>query len=766
MRTFGAFLLALATAVPVFAQTNDPVIQGPPPPELPEMIARDAQGRITMRALRVPSPFVFDGVLEEPFYRDVKPVGDFIQQEPTAGLPATEKTEVWVFFDRVNLYVSARMYDSQPERRVATELRRDANNLFNNDHFGVSFDGFYDRRNGYGMAVALSGGLLDWSITNEQPNNSWNGVWDARTSTFDGGWSVEIRFPFRSFRYREGNTIWGMNFRRRVTYKNELSYLAPVLASWGRPAMSRMSVAASVVGIDTPPLGKNIDLKPYALGSMLTDRAANPPVSNLGDGNVGVDMKWGITQSLVTDLTVNTDFAQVEDDQQVVNLTRFSVLFPEKRDFFMEGADTFNFANGSVGTGGTGGGGGSAGSGQNTSTVPVLFYSRRIGLNNSGLEVPIRVGGRMLGRSGMWRYGFLNIQTAESQTANAASTNFTVLRVNRDFFRRSRVGAIFTRRTPVAATRYGASGKDNLAFGLDTVFSPTANTSLNAYAAKTDTPGRTGNDTSYRGRFDWNADRYGLSAEHLAVGADFNPEVGFLRRTAFKRSYGQARFSPRPKHLAGIRKLYYIASVDYITDPKNRPESKEVQGNFQFELNNSDTFSVDASRNYERLVNRFEVGKNLFVPAGEYSMTQSHATYAFGQQRPVSGSLTAGYSEFYGGKLTELSWNGRVELSNRFYVEPQLSWNRVDVPQGKANSNLYASRATYTLTRRMFFSALVQYQSRTDSFTTNARFRWEYLLGSELFVVYSDGRTTLNNIGYPDLQNRSFVVKITRLMRW
>jgi hypothetical protein len=731
----------------------------------PAVIARDEQGHVTVRAIKLPSPLNFDGALDEPFYRDVPPFGDFIQQEPHEGQPATEKTEVWVFYDRDNLYVCARLYDTEPDHRVATEMRRDANNLYNNDHFGVSFDGFYDRRNGYGFAINPQGGLLDWSINNEQPNNSWNGVWDAKTGTFSNGWTLEIRFPFRSFRFRENGHIWGLNLRRRVTYKNEVSFLAPVLASWGRPGMSKMSVAATLVGLEVPGAGRNIDLKPYALGSLLSDNTARPPVSNKGDGNVGFDVKWGVRQTLVADLTVNTDFAQVEDDQQVVNLTRFSVLFPEKRDFFLEGADTFNFANGSAGTGGTGGGGGSQGSGQNTSTAPLLFYSRRIGLNN-GLEIPIRAGGRLLGRSGLWRYGILNIQTADSKDANTPGTNFSVLRVNRDFLRRSRVGAIVTRRDPVAATRYGASGNDNLAYGLDTLISPTNDTSLAAYAAKTDSPGRTGDDTSYRGRFDWNADKYGIAAEHLSVGVDFNPEVGFLRRTAFRRSYGQVRYSPRPRNWSGIRKVFYIASVDYITDTKNHPESKEAQGNFQLELNNSDTFSFDTSRNYERLVNRFEVGKNLFVPAGQYEMTQAHATYTFGQQRPISGSLTAARSGFYGGTLSELTWSGRVELSKQFYLEPQLSWNRVNVPQGAANSNLYSSRATYTLSTHMFVSALVQYQSRTDSVTSNARFRWEYLPGSELFVVYSDGRTTLDSTGFPDLQNRSLVIKVTRLLRW
>lgn len=708
---------------------------------------------------------MFDGVLEEPFYREVPPFGDFIQQEPHEGQPATDKTEVWVFYDRDNLYVSARMYDAEPDKRIATEMRRDANNLYNNDHFGVSFDGFYDRRNGYGFAVNALGGMLDWSITNERPNNDWNGLWDVKTSTFSNGWTVEIKFPFRSFRFRENGHVWGMNFRRRVVYKNEVATLAPVLAAWGRPAMSKMSVAATVTGIEVPPRGKNLDVKPYALGSLATDRTVRPPVANSGDGNLGFDVKWGVRQTLVADLTVNTDFAQVEDDQQVVNLSRFSVLFPEKRDFFLEGADTFNFANGSAGTGGTGGGGGTQGSSQNTSTAPLVFYSRRIGLNNN-LTVPIPLGGRLLGRSGPWQYGALNMETAESKDANTPATNFTVLRVNHDLFRRSRVGAIFTRRDPLTTTRLGTNGPDNLAYGVDSLISPNNDTTIVAYAAQTDTPGREGHDASYRGRFDWVPDKYGVSAEYLTVGTNFNPEVGFLRRTAFTRSYGQLRYSPRPgwRH---IRKIYFLSSVDYITDPDYRPESKEVQGNYQMDFENSDGFSADVSRNYERLTARFDVGNGVFIPPGEYEETQAHASYTLGQQRPVSGTVTFGHSGFYGGTLNELTWSaGRVELTRQFYVEPTLSWNRVDVPQGAANNNLFSTRATYTLSPRMFTSALVQYQARTHTVTTNARFRWEYRPGSELFVVYSDGRSTLDDPLTASLLNRSFVVKVTRLFRW
>jgi hypothetical protein len=746
MRIPGAVLLVACLSVPAFAQTSDPPLEGPAPPAPPAVIAREGT-QVTLRTMRVPSPLTFDGALDEPFYGEVPSFGDFIQQEPHEGAAATEKTEVWVFYDRDYLYVSARMWESESGRRIATEMRRDANNIGTGDHFAVTFDPFYDRRNGYGFVVNPIGGMLDWMITDEQPNNSWNGVWDARTGTFPNGWTVEIRFPFRSFRIRESGHVWGINFRRMARWKNETSMLTPIPAAWGRPGMSHMSVAATLTGLETPGRGLNIDLKPYALGSLLTDRNASPAYSNDPDGNVGFDLKWKVRQTLVADLTVNTDFAQVEDDEAQVNLTRFSLQFPEKRDFFLEGADTFAF-----------------GSGGNTSTAPLLFYSRRIGLNN-GTAVPIRAGGRLLGRSGPWRYGLLDIQTAESEAGRAASTNFAVARVNRDILTRSRIGAMLTRRDPVAATVPGGSANENLAYGVDTNINPTRDISILGWAARTDTPGRTGDDASYRGRFDWNADRYGLQGEYMSVGADFNPEVGLLRRSAFKRSYGQARFSPRPSW-RGIRKVYYQASIDYITDPQLRPESKELQGSYQMDLDNGDTWSVDATRTYERLERPFEVGRRLSVPVGEYTADQVRGTFTLGPQRPVSGSITAARGGYYGGTLTEVTWRGRVELSPQFYTEPTVSFNHVDVPQGTANSNLFSTRATYTISPRMFVSALVQYQSRVDSVTTNARFRWEYLPGSELFVVYSDGRTTLDSHGFPDLQNRSFVVKVTRLMRW
>jgi hypothetical protein len=336
--------------------------------------------------------------------------------------------------------------------------------------------------------------------------------------------------------------------------------------------------------------------------------------------------------------------------------------------------------------------------------------------------------------------------------------------LQRDLFRRSRIGALVTYRDPIASTPAGADGASNTAYGVDTLIAPTNDISITAYLAQTKSPGKDGNDLSYRGRFDWNSDKYGIQAENLAVEANFNPEVGFLRRTAFRRSFGQGRYSPRPRW-RGVRKIYYIGSYDYITDTKNNPESKELQGTFQMDLENSDAWTVDATRNYERLTRPLDAGKNLLIPAGEYDFAQVRGTYTLGPQRPVSGSVTVARGSFYDGTLSELTWRGRVEFSQQFYVEPTLSWNRVSEGERSADSNLIGSRVTYTLSPRMFVSALAQFQSRTDTLTTNARFRWEYLPGSELFVVYSDGRNTLDD-RLATLENRSFVVKVTRLLRW
>jgi hypothetical protein len=744
-----AFLAAL-TLVPCLAAAapgKDTVtIDGPAEPVPPAVVSRDEAGHVTIRAIRLTEPLTLDGRLDERLYHDNESITDFVQQEPLEGLPATEKTEAWVGYDEDAIYVGARLWESDSSKRVTSDMRRDANNLYNNDHFAILLDTFYDRRNGYAFFANSQGGLSDLAITNENATADWNGIWETRAATFDGGWTIEFRIPFRSIRFQENSRVWGINFRRNVRWKSEASFLTHIPASYARNGLYRTASAATLVGIEAPGRLRNIDVKGYALGSTITNRTATPAISNQGDGEIGADLKWGVTQNYVADFTYNTDFAQVEDDEQQVNLTRFNLLFPEKREFFLDSAQFFTF--------------GVQSGNYNNAELPVPFFSRRIGLEN-GSAVPIIGGARLMGRSGPYRVGVMQMRTGDAPAAKAVATDFSVVRVQRDIFRRSRIGVIGTRKAPSSSAT-----AHNAAYGVDAMLAPTENTQITHYISKTDTPGRDGSDISYRSRWNWNPDRWSIDVEQLYAGEDFNPEMGFHRRTeGFRRSHGKFEFSPRPKNLRGVRKIYYSVDVDYFEDAHGgRVQSRDEQAQFRVDFESGDVAQVDTVRTYEAIVAPFLVAKDVRIPAGSYDYTVSRASYTFGSQRKVSGTASTRHGSFYAGNLHELSWRSRIEFSPQLYAEPTITWNDVGGPFGDGTNNLVSTRLTYTVSPRMFFSALVQYQSRTDSISTNARFRWEYRPGSELFVVYNDGRNTLAR-GIPDIQNRSFVIKVTRLFQ-
>src|SRR5918993_3245915 len=336
-RTVGAICLGVvALAAPATAQSR--------PAAAPLRTAAPAP---TVAARRVAVAPGIDGTLDEAIYSDTAPIVDFVQQEPNEFEPATEKTEAWIFFDDRNIYVSARCYESDSSRRVANEMRRDTNQLRQNDTFAVLFDTFHDKRNGYIFYANSIGGFADSQVTDEgPPNTDWNTVWSVRTANFDGGWSIEMAIPFKSLRYAPGtDQVWGVNLRRVVRWKNEWSYLAQVpRALTTFRGLLKVSSAGTLEGLQVPSGSRNLELKPFALAGASTDNTVTPPTSNERSGRVGGDLKYGITQNITADLTVNTDFAQVEVDEQQVNLTRFNLFFPEKRDFFLEGLGTFAFA--------------------------------------------------------------------------------------------------------------------------------------------------------------------------------------------------------------------------------------------------------------------------------------------------------------------------------------------------------------------------------------------------------------------------------------
>ena len=748
------------------------VIDGPPPPLAPDVIRRDDQGNATIRAVELPEGIRLDGQLDENVYFTVPAITGFIQQSPDEGAPATEETEAWILFDDDNIYVAARVWDSAPPSQwVANEMRRDTRQLRQNDTFAVILDTFYDRRNGVAFYTNPLGAIADFQITNEgNPNSDWNPIWDVRTGRFDGGWTVEMEIPFQSLRYRPGPAqVWGVQLRRNVRRKNEWAYLTalPISAGSGPGGIFRVSDAGTLVGLDAPSGSANLEIKPYGIGGISTNLAAAEPTVNAGSGDGGLDVKYGITQNLTADFTYNTDFAQVEVDEQQVNLTRFSLFFPEKREFFLEGRGIFGFARGGL-AGGFGGAlrrGGQGGGFFGGGNAPTLFYSRQIGLQNRTV-VPIVGGGRVTGKIGAFDVGVLNIQADEHAAAKAEMTNFTVVRLRRDILRRSSVGGIFTNRS-VSLLGDGSSQ----AYGADATFSFYENVSLLAYAARTQTPGNDGKDLSYQGRFNYAGDLYGFQGEHLVVEDNFIPEVGFLRRDNFRRTYGTARYSPRPRSLPGIRQFRLEGSYDYIeTADLGIVETRQSQLAFSTELENSDRFGVSVADNYEFLHREFTPGPDeVAFPVGGYQFFDVEGTYSPGAQRRLNGTITVRAGDYFNGTIRSVGFSrGRMEVTQRLSLEPSLSVNWIDSPQGSFRTDLLVSRVNFSFTPRMFFSGLIQYNSSSNTVSNNLRLRWEYQPGSELFVVYTEDRLTdpLRPDRFSELRNRGFVVKVNRLFRF
>ena len=675
----------------------------------------------------------------------------FRQIEPDEGKAATQKTEVFLGFTEDTLYVGVICHDKDPSGIIVSDSRRDSP-LADTDSFQFIVDGLYDHQNGLVFGTNPAGIEYDAQVTKEgtasfgagggQFNLNWDTSWQVKTSISEIGWQAEFAIPFKSLRYRSGREqVWGLNIMRFVRRKNEISYLTQLPAVMGLAGIFQASLAATLVGLEVPEASRSLEIKPYAISELTTDRNTVPRISNDLDGAVGLDVKYRVTDGLVADLTVNTDFAQVEADEQQVNLTRFSLFFPEKREFFLENLGLFAFGGGGANT-------------------PILFHSRRIGLNQTR-EVPIDAGGRLTGRIGRTTLGVMNIQTDDAPVAGALATNFSVVRVKQDILRRSSIGALFTGRS-LSTLGDGSSHT----YGLDGGLAFYDNLSINTYWAKTSTPGASGDDVSYRSQVNYNGDRYGVELERLVVGDDFNPEVGFLRRDDMERSFGSLRFSPRPQSIASVRKLSWSGFLDHITNRAGVLETREAHGMFGVEFANSDQLNVGYTRLYELLDRPFRIAPDVTIPIGGYDFQNVRASLSLGTQRTLAGTLLVQHGSFFSGDRTTIGFSrGRFEVTPQLSVEPSVSFNRIDLPEGQFTTQLLTTRTTYTVSPLMFVSGLLQYNSSNNSMSTNLRLRWEYRPGSELFVVYNDQRDTLAR-RFPELDNRAFIIKVNRLFRF
>ena len=724
-----------------------------PQSELTTVVDSNVPRRASVRAIPLSEPLEVDGQLEESVYTRIDATEGFLQQEPFEGKDATEKTEVWVFFDSVNLYISARLTHSDPERIVASEMRRDHRNIWSqNDSFSVVLDTFYDQRNGYLFRTNPLGALFDAQITDERNINSdWNTIWFVETSQTANGWVMEMALPFKSLRFSSGKSqIWGINFQRLVKWNNERTHLTLIPAAFDRMGILKLSFAADMVGLEVPESYTRMEVKPYLTGSLNTNRTIEPMIANQKDGDVGFDAKYGLTEGLTFDFTYNTDFAQVEDDEAQVNLTRFSLFFPEKREFFLEGQGIFNF----------GGRDTRPFSFDGPSDMPVMFFSRRIGLSGRN-AIPILAGGRLTGRAGPYSIGLLNITTNDVTESAVPRTNFSVVRLKRDIFNRSNVGFIGTYRDNNAENTGSAA-----TYGVDGNFTFFENLNMNAYYARSITPKPEKNGLSYRTSLEYDSDSFGLAAEHLLVDSAFSPGIGFVRRENLRKSSASTRYSIRPSWFEAVRKFDFEGRYDYYERADTgMVETKTTEFESRARLESGDFVNVTYNRNVEVLFDSFEISDGIFVPMGNYSFDRVRGGVWFGGHRRLSGWIGAEVGGFLGGSRTELTYRGRVEFSSKFFIEPHVSMNWIKLAQGSFTTSVFRIRGNYTISPRSYIGGLFQYNSAAGLFSTNIRFRWEYRPGSDIFFVYSDGRDMLVG-NTPFLENRSVIVKFTRLFRF
>jgi hypothetical protein len=694
-----------------------------------------------------------DGLLTEEAWSRAPVLSELTQREPQEGEGASEGTEVRVLFDDENLYIGIRALDSEPHRVVSRILQRDrvmTKGGFSNrpefagdDAVAILLDPFLDRRNAYIFATNPNGAEFDALLSDEgkELNTDWRGVWEVAAARTPEGWSAELRIPLRTLRYPDGSTRpWGFNVYRIIRRKNE----EVLWQGWTREGggFHRVSLAGHLDGLQgLPALGKNLEAKPYVTLGQRQAPGEGPGLDREWEREMGLDLKTEIRPGLVLDLTVNTDFAQVEVDDQQVNLTRFSLFYPEKRDFFLENSGVFDFGL----------------PGSPFETPPFqLFFSRRIGIQEgAGEVVPILGGARLTGRVGGQTVGFITSLT-DRVGGLISRESFTVGRVKRDVGENNYVGVMLTdRRT---------SGESNTALGLDGSFFLTPSLHVYGWAAHTFTRGEGGDDLALGVTWDYTADLWGGMIQYLQVGPDVEAASGFVQRTDVRRLDLHGRRSFRPQ-LLGIRKVDFRVGANMLTGVDGGLQDYGVGPTLSTELQTGDQASLSFQRSEARPRHGFQLAGRLPVPPGEYDATNQSLRLSTGSHRPavLSGSLRR--AEFYGGTLR--AGGGTFALTPIPQVSMALGFNRnrVEIPSGTFTSDLLSLRAGYAFSTRLFTNLLVQHNSLDGFISTNLRVNFIHRPGSDLFLVFTEGREEEDGGGWR-ATDRGMVVKLTYLRRF
>ena len=703
----------------------------------------DLAPRPSASAARAPGPVRVDGVLDEEAWAAAPVIDEFWQQKPLTGYPASERTEVRILYDDRNLYIGAELHDQPGYRAIIPTLQRDPNTR-DGDAFGIMFDPFLDGKTVFSFFINPGGAIRDIQTSDDGRinNAAWDAAFELRTRVHDAGWTVELTIPWSQLRFdpTRGEQVWGMNILRRIRRNNEDATWAPMHRQWQLYVSSRAGTLRGFEGLET---GRNLSVKPFAL--------ASEPSGELQAGaetgfEVGGDLKYGITPGVTLDLTVNTDFSQVEVDQEQVNLTRFSLFLPEKREFFLENAGVFQFGDQGSPMTRTGA------SNRDFS----LFYSRRIGLGADGTPLPILGGGRVSGTADPVALGVLNMQTLRD--GDVDPENFTVARVRTEPVPGLTVGGLFGNRSTT-----DGSPANNQSYGVDADFQ-----ALNGYlliqSYLAGTQGRDADGESlprqWAGRLSagWRDPFWEIFALYRHFDEDFDPGIGFVRRTGIDHGYATLGVRPRPDWPA-ILELNPFVEGHVYSNPEGLMETRLLTGGMDVDFRDGSTASIRATDRFEHVFEPFRV-RGLEIPAGRYDFVEGSVSYTTNRARRLSARGTVSGGGYFGGDRLSLGGDVLGRIGHQVLLQFSADRNVLDLPdQPRTTADVYGVNLDVFFSVNVLTSAFVQYNAAAGELVTNLRFRWIHAPLSDVFLVLTERRDMADE----RVLDRFITLKVTKL---
>ena len=679
----------------------------------------DKNSEITIRAVRVDSPIQLDGVLDEAVWSRIEPITDFRQYEPGEGVPSSERTEVRICYDGKNLYFGIRAFDSEPGKLIRSVYTRDGD-MGTDDSFLIAIDSNNDNRTGYSFEMNLLGARSDMEFSEMTSyNNNWNAIWDYRVRTDDEGYTIEAVIPFFILRFTAADEVeMGLAMMRRIRHKNETVLWPFISRNFHYDSVSRYNTLAGLSGIER---GKHLEIKPYVIAGY----SQTPPEDDY-EADAGLDVKWGVTPNLTMDLTANTDFAQVESDLLQVNLTRFNLFYPEKRDFFLESADLFQMG---------------------LPQRAEVFFSRSIGIRGNS-AVPIIGGARAYGLIGDTNIGLLTMQT--DAIGGVESENFTVARVKQNFLRRSYIGAMVT-------SRRGFEPEEDTTVGGDVEMIFGNNIMLSGYVARSGWRGVEADNWAWTTGALQYTDKYIWEVRYDDVGARFDPGMGFVVRPDQRTFTLYGEYTPRPGW-PGVKQLSLGHIYRRIENHAGVLETQTHNPTFWLTFNSDDRITAFYEDTYDFVPWSFYMAPGVMVPSGEYKNRTFYAELNTSRSRRLAVSAFALGGSYYGGDIMSgymIMWYKPVP---QLQIRVEDQHDRVELPGGSFDSNISRLFVSYFFGPAVSTRVAAQYSSLYEDFVLNFRLRWIYKPGSEAWLVYNEGRRF--DLPLDSLRDRALILKI------